>query len=61
MTYPSIYPTGTTIYNPAKCWNGYTVYQIKLVYRAYRVPYEWAPQLDPPEEVGIEPMDPTPL
>lgn len=25
MGYPSIYPTGVTIYNPAKCWNGYTV------------------------------------
>lgn len=23
----SIYPTGTTIYDPEKCWNGYTVYQ----------------------------------
>ena len=29
MTYPSIYPTGTTIYNPDKCFNGYTVFQIK--------------------------------
>jgi len=37
---------------------GYTVYQIKLVYQSCRAPYEWAPQLDPPEEVGIEPMDP---
>ena len=23
----SIYPTGTTIYNPEKCWNGYTIFQ----------------------------------
>lgn len=23
----SIYPTGTTIYDPEKCWNGYTVFQ----------------------------------
>jgi hypothetical protein len=23
----AIYPTGTTIYNPGKCWNGYTVFQ----------------------------------
>jgi len=23
----SIYPTGTTIYNPEKCWNGYTLFQ----------------------------------
>ncbi|NQU65313.1 MAG: aryl-sulfate sulfotransferase [SAR324 cluster bacterium] len=31
MTYPSVYPTGTTIYNPDKCWNGYTIYQAKEV------------------------------
>ncbi len=24
---PTIYPTGTTLYNPEKCWNGYTVFQ----------------------------------
>ncbi len=29
MTYPSVYPTGTTIYTPEKCFNGYTVYQAK--------------------------------
>jgi hypothetical protein len=29
MTYPSIYPTGTTIYNKDKCYNGYTVFQAK--------------------------------
>jgi hypothetical protein len=23
----SVYPTGTTIYDPSKCWNGYTVFQ----------------------------------
>ncbi|MBI4295540.1 MAG: aryl-sulfate sulfotransferase [Chloroflexi bacterium] len=23
----SVYPTGTTIYDPAKCWNGYTIFQ----------------------------------
>jgi len=27
MSYPSVYPTGTTVYNPAKCWSGYTIYQ----------------------------------
>lgn len=27
------------------------------VYRAYRVPYEWVPQLDTPKEVAIEPVD----
>lgn len=25
FAYPTVYPTGTTIYNYAKCWNGYTV------------------------------------
>jgi hypothetical protein len=29
MTYPSIYPTGATIYNKDKCFNGYTVFQAK--------------------------------
>lgn len=28
-----------------------------LVYRAYRVPYEWVPQADKPEETAIEPID----
>ncbi len=27
------------------------------VYRAYRVPYEWVPQLDKPEEIEIKPVD----
>jgi hypothetical protein len=27
MSYPTIYPTGTTVYDPAKCWNGYTIFQ----------------------------------
>ena len=25
----SVYPTGTTIYEPEKCWSGYTVYQLR--------------------------------
>jgi len=29
MTYPSVYPTGVTIYDPARCWSGYTVFQAK--------------------------------
>jgi hypothetical protein len=29
MAYPTIYPTGTTIYDPERCWNGYTVFQAK--------------------------------
>ena len=32
---------------------------INMVYRAYRVPYEWVPQLDLPEEVPIERVDVT--
>ena len=27
------------------------------VYRAYRVPYEWVPQLDTPKEIAVEPVD----
>jgi|WetSurMetagenome_2_1015567.scaffolds.fasta_scaffold34645_2 hypothetical protein len=26
----TIYPTGTTIYNPDKCWNGFTIFPIKV-------------------------------
>ena len=29
MSYPSIYPTGTTIYNSEKCFNGFTLFQAK--------------------------------
>ena len=29
MGYPSVYPTGTTIYEPDKCWNGYTIFPAK--------------------------------
>jgi hypothetical protein len=27
---PTVYPTGTTIYKPDKCWNGFTVFPIKV-------------------------------
>lgn len=27
MGHPTIYPTGTTVYNPEKAWSGYTIYQ----------------------------------
>ena len=33
--------------------------KINMVYRAYRVPYEWVPQLDKPEETPIERIDVT--
>ena len=26
LAYPSVYPTGTTIYDPDKAWNGYTIH-----------------------------------
>lgn len=26
----SVYPTGTTIYDPEKCWNGYTVFALAM-------------------------------
>jgi hypothetical protein len=29
MTYPSVYPTGATVYLPELCWNGYTIFQAK--------------------------------
>ena len=29
MAYPTIFPTGTTIYNPEKAWSGYTIFQAK--------------------------------
>ncbi|MGN1038878.1 MAG: thioredoxin, partial [Mailhella sp.] len=29
MGYPTIYPTGVTLYNPEKAWNGYTVFPLE--------------------------------
>lgn len=29
MGIPSVFPTGTTIYDPEKCWSGYTLFQLK--------------------------------
>lgn len=26
MGYPTIFPTDTTVYDPERCWNGYTVF-----------------------------------
>ncbi len=31
MGHPSVYPTGATIYNPDKCWNGYTIFPAEEV------------------------------
>jgi hypothetical protein len=30
---------------------------MNMVYRAYRFPYDWVPQLDTPKQVPIEPID----
>ena len=27
MGHPTIYPSGVTIYNPEKCWSGFTIFQ----------------------------------
>ena len=27
MGHPTIYPTGVTVYDPEKCWNGFTIFQ----------------------------------
>lgn len=29
MTYPTVYPTGVTVYDSARCFNGYTLFQAK--------------------------------
>ena len=29
MGHPSVHPTGTTVYKPEKCYNGYTIYSAK--------------------------------
>jgi hypothetical protein len=29
MAYPSVYPTGATVYLPDQCWSGYTIFQAK--------------------------------
>jgi hypothetical protein len=31
MAYPSVYPTGATVYLPDHCWSGYTLFQAKEV------------------------------
>jgi len=36
-----------------------TLFKMNMVYRAYRFPYEWIPQVDPPKEIPIEPVDVT--
>ena len=33
--------------------------KINMIYRAYRVPYEWVPQLEKPDEIAIDPVDVT--
>ena len=31
MPMPTVFPTGTTVYDPEKCWNGYTLMPIKKI------------------------------
>lgn len=31
MGFPTVYPTAATVYDPDRCWNGYTVFQAKDV------------------------------
>lgn len=52
MGYPSIFPTGTTVYDKEKAFNGYTVFPSAK--GAYRVPYEWIPQVEKPQEISVE-------
>ena len=35
------------------------LFNVNMVYRAYRIPYDWIPQIDPPKEIPIEPIDVT--
>ena len=30
MSYPTIYPTGVTLYDPAKAWSGYTIFRLRI-------------------------------
>ena len=32
-------------------------FSMNMVYRAYRVPYEWVPQVEKPEETSVVPLD----
>ena len=34
-------------------------FKLNMIYRAYRVPYEWVPQVERPQEVPIQPIDVT--
>ena len=95
MAYPSVYPTGTTIYkfysgfisSAQRLPNGNTLitegtdgrlievtseHEIvweyispyfgkqgnhNMVYRAYRLPYEWIPHIEKPEEIPVPRLD----
>jgi len=34
-------------------------FKMNMVYRAYRFPYEWIPQVEPSKEISIDPVDTT--
>jgi len=101
MGYPSVYPTGVTVFDPERFYspfissaqrlpNGNTLitegsdgrifevtrehetvweyispywgtgrHALNMVYRAYRAPYEWVPQLERPKETPIVRLDKT--
>ena len=49
---------GTTVWEYiSPYWGKY--FKMNMVYRAYRVPYGWVPQIDPPMETTIAPIDVT--
>ena len=45
FAYPTVFPRGTTIYNPEKCYNGYTIFvgrgKIDLIDMNGRTAHEW--------------------
>ena len=62
---PTVYPTGTTIYHPAKTWNGFTVFitpeseGVIVIDMNGRVVKQWTglwiPQLEKPGERAVIP------
>ncbi|NDL68446.1 aryl-sulfate sulfotransferase [Anaerotalea alkaliphila] len=40
-------------------FEGGSLDRMNMVYRAYKVPYHWIPQLETPEEIPVEPLDVT--
>ena len=49
-------PEGETVWEYISPYWGRKAIQSNI-YRAYRLPYEWVPQMDPPQEIGLPPVD----